>query len=69
MDGETVKALVFILGHIAVMQFFITAIVWMEVKGARIRRKLLTESEPKRIERRVETKLITETIIEIERIQ
>jgi hypothetical protein len=79
MDGETVKTLVYILVHIAVIQVFITAIVWIEVKGGRIRRKLLTESEPKkierRIERRVETKRITETttetetIIETERIQ
>jgi len=69
MDGETVKTLVYIVGHVAVIQIFITAIVWMEVKGGRIRKKLLTESEPKKIERRVETKLITETIIEIERIQ
>jgi hypothetical protein len=79
MDGDTVKALVYILVHVAVIQIFRTAIDWMEVKGDRIRRKLLTESEPKkverRIERRVETKRITETttetetIIETERIQ
>jgi len=79
MDGETVKALAIILVHIAVIQIFRTAMAWIDGKGDRIRRKLLTESEPKiierRIERRVETKRITETttetetIVETERIQ
>lgn len=50
MDGKTVRTLFRILLHIAVIEIFLIAVTWMVVTGGRIRKQLLTDEEPQKME-------------------
>ena len=72
MDHITVETVLYILWHIALIEILLTGAILLTQAGHIVRRWLLTDDEPEKIEAlklKEEPKAVEEKIIEIDGIQ